>query len=63
DKITELRKLKMETKTNAVISIDGGINRDTARQAVAAGAEVLVAGSAIFSSRDRAAEINAIRGA
>jgi ribulose-phosphate 3-epimerase len=63
DKVAELRKLKTENVTKAMISIDGGINRDTAKRAVAAGAEVLVAGSAIFSSRDRAAEINAIRGA
>ncbi len=42
--------------------IDGGINEKTARQAVAAGVEVLVAASAIFGAQDRAGAIKAIRG-
>ena len=45
-----------------MISIDGGINPGTAKRAVEAGAELLVAGSAIFGSGDRAAAIKAIRG-
>lgn len=63
DKVRELKRLKDAGKTRAEISIDGGINRMTAPQAIAAGASVLVAGSAIFSSSDRAAEIAALRGA
>jgi ribulose-phosphate 3-epimerase len=62
DKVRELRKLKDAGKMKAEISIDGGINRITAPQAIAAGASILVAGSAIFGSADRAAEIKAIRG-
>ncbi len=44
-----------------VIEIDGGINADTAAAAAAAGAEVLVAGSAVFGAPDPAAAIAAIR--
>ncbi len=62
DKVAAIRKLKAEGRTNAVISIDGGINPQTAKLAVEAGAELLVAGSAIFGSADRAAAIKAIRG-
>ncbi len=45
------------------IEIDGGIAPDTAVQAVAAGATVLVAGSAVFGKPDRRAAIAAIRAA
>jgi len=43
------------------IEIDGGINRDTAALAVAAGCDVLVAGSAVFGKADRAAAIRELR--
>jgi ribulose-phosphate 3-epimerase len=45
------------------VEIDGGIGPETAKAAKAAGANVLVAGSAIFKARDRAAVIRALRGA
>jgi len=44
------------------IEIDGGISPETAPAARDAGANVLVAGSAIFGQKDRAASIRAIRG-
>jgi ribulose-phosphate 3-epimerase len=44
------------------IEIDGGINRETAPLAVAAGCDVLVAGSAVFGKADRAAAIRELRG-
>ncbi|MDO9694319.1 MAG: ribulose-phosphate 3-epimerase [Candidatus Latescibacteria bacterium] len=62
DKVKKLKKLKAEGRTKALISIDGGINPETSRQAREAGAEVLVAGAAIFGDPDRAARIKAIRG-
>ena len=43
------------------LEVDGGINPDSAREAVAAGADVLVAGSDIFKSPDRAARIALLR--
>ncbi|MDA0656782.1 MAG: ribulose-phosphate 3-epimerase, partial [Proteobacteria bacterium] len=45
------------------LEVDGGINPATARQAVDAGADVLVAGSAVFNGGDYAQQINALRGA
>jgi ribulose-phosphate 3-epimerase len=62
DKVRELRRLKDAGKIRAMISIDGGINPDTAKLAIAAGADILVAGSAVFGSSDHAAQIKAIRG-
>jgi ribulose-phosphate 3-epimerase len=47
DKIRLLRK-----QYGKDIEVDGGINRQTARQAVEAGANVLVAGTAIFGKQD-----------
>lgn len=44
------------------IEVDGGINAETAKLVTEAGANVLVAGSAIFGQADRAAAIQAIRG-
>lgn len=43
------------------IEVDGGITEETARLAVAAGANVLVAGSALFGSDDYAANIQSLR--
>ncbi len=53
DKVRRLRALKESGRHRAEIAIDGGINQETAAQAVKAGAEVLVAGAAIFKSSDR----------
>ncbi len=50
NKITELKKIKSEKKLNFEIEIDGGINNDTAKICKESGADVLVAGSYIFSS-------------
>jgi ribulose-phosphate 3-epimerase len=47
--------------TGAHIEVDGGINAETAKLVTEAGADVLVAGSAIFGQKDRAAAIRAIR--
>jgi len=43
------------------IQIDGGINADTAKEAIAAGCNILVAGSYIFGKEDRAAAIASLR--
>ena len=43
------------------IEVDGGINANNAAQAAAAGANVLVAGSAVFGAADMAAAISALR--
>ena len=43
------------------IEVDGGINADTGRQVIDAGADVLVAGSALFKAADRAAFVNDLK--
>jgi ribulose-phosphate 3-epimerase len=43
------------------ITVDGGINVETARQCREAGADVLVAGTSVFRAQDRHAEIAALR--
>ena len=43
------------------IQVDGGINEQTAKSAIEAGANVLVAGSAVFNYKDRKAAIDALR--
>jgi len=55
-KVTELRKLK----PNLDIEVDGGINPYTASIALESGANVFVAGSAIFGKKDRVAAIKEI---
>ena len=51
-KIRRLRELIDDRGLRTVIEVDGGINDDTLEEVVGAGAEVLVAGSAIFSAED-----------
>jgi ribulose-phosphate 3-epimerase len=62
-KITKLRNMLDERGLQHVdIEVDGGVNADTARQVAAAGANVLVAGNAVFGRVDRAEAIQQIRG-
>lgn len=52
-KIRRLRKMLDDIGSSAFLEVDGGIKATTAAEAVAAGATVLVAGSAIFSGNVR----------
>ncbi len=52
DKIKELRALAVENNTDLLIEIDGGVGTSNAGQLLAAGADVLVAGSFVFSSEN-----------
>ena len=61
EKISEVRD--MVGGRNIDIEVDGGITRHNAGDVARAGANVLVAGSAIFKTKDYAAEIRAIRNA
>ena len=62
DKVRRLRALLDARGLQAVdIEVDGGINPTTAKQVVAAGASVLVAGSAVFRAPDYKAAIAALR--
>ena len=62
-KIRRLRQLCEARGLNPFIEVDGGENSETAGQAIKAGANAIVAGSAIFGSDDYAAAIAAIRDA
>jgi ribulose-phosphate 3-epimerase len=53
-KVRAVRALLDRTGSAAAIEIDGGIDRETVGRVVAAGAEILVAGSAIFHTPDPA---------
>ena len=52
EKVRELRTLIDENKASTLIEIDGGVTNQNASQLVAAGADVLVAGSYVFSASD-----------
>lgn len=52
DKIKQLRALLNGRGSKALIQVDGGVNGRTAGAVIAAGADVLVAGSAIFGTAD-----------
>jgi ribulose-phosphate 3-epimerase len=52
DKVRRLRQMILEKDLNVRIEIDGGIDKSNAGTVVDAGAEILVAGSAIFGSAD-----------
>lgn len=52
NKIKELRQLAQGVNDSLLIEIDGGVTLDNAAQLLAAGADVLVAGSFVFTSSD-----------
>ena len=61
-KIQEVSRMVRERGLHVDIEVDGGVNAETARLCVEAGANVLVAGSAIYNEKDRAQAIRVIRG-
>ncbi|ERN53182.1 ribulose-phosphate 3-epimerase [Alkalihalophilus pseudofirmus] len=61
-KIKEASSYIKEKGLDVEIEVDGGVNPETAKQCVEAGANVLVAGSAIYNKEDRAKAIADIRG-
>ena len=60
-KIREVARLAGEQNKTLDIEVDGGVNAKTAPLCAEAGANVLVAGSAIYNEADRAAAIRALR--
>jgi ribulose-phosphate 3-epimerase len=61
-RIAELRRLIDETGRQIRLEVDGGVDAHTAPLCIEAGADALVAGTAVFGSADYAAAIAAIRG-
>ncbi|MDR2570049.1 MAG: ribulose-phosphate 3-epimerase, partial [Oscillospiraceae bacterium] len=60
-KIAFLRGIIDERGLSCELEVDGGINNETAKQCIDAGANVLVAGYDVFHAPDRAAHIAALR--
>lgn len=60
-KIKAVRKMTEHFGLNPEIQVDGGINKETAAPVVRAGANVLVAGSAIFSGGDIASAVRQLK--
>lgn len=52
DKVRDLRELITRADSKALIEVDGGVNPETGRRLVEAGADVLVAGNAVFKATD-----------
>ena len=56
-RIATLRKkldiIERETGKKILLEVDGGINAGTAKEAIAAGVDILVAGSYVFRAKDR----------
>lgn len=61
EKIRELKRLILNNGASAKIEVDGGVSVDNASAIIAAGADVLVAGNAVFSSKDPAATIKVLK--
>jgi ribulose-phosphate 3-epimerase len=60
-KVQQLRSLREKRHHRFCIQVDGGVNLKTAELAVAAGAEVLVAGSAVFAGGHVTENVEALR--
>ena len=61
-KIAALRRMIDASGRTIALSVDGGISPKTAPDAIAAGADTLVAGTAVFGAQDYEAAIAALRG-
>jgi ribulose-phosphate 3-epimerase len=61
DKVKAIREEADRREIKIDIQVDGGINEKNAPVAVAAGANILVAGSSVFKAADRKAAVNALR--
>ncbi|TVS10556.1 MAG: ribulose-phosphate 3-epimerase [Wenzhouxiangella sp.] len=62
-KLKRARRIIDESGLDIRLEIDGGVKPDNAAEIIAAGADTLVAGSAIFGADDYAGVIRALRGA
>jgi ribulose-phosphate 3-epimerase len=62
NKVAELKQLIIETGANTLIEVDGGVNLETGKKLVDAGADALVAGSFVFNSADPKQTIAQLKG-
>lgn len=61
DKTIRLKELILKKNAKALIEIDGGVNFETGKRLLDAGADVLVAGNFVFSSSDPVDTINKLK--
>lgn len=61
EKLREMRALIDRVNPNCLLEIDGGVTRENAAAIIDAGADILVAGSAVFGAPDMAEAISGIR--
>lgn len=61
EKIKRLVALRERTGSRCLIEVDGGVNRSTAGKLMEAGADVLVAGTAVFGATDPVEEISILK--
>ena len=62
NKIKEVKEMSKGVNENLLIEVDGGVDRNNSKSIIEAGANVLVAGSAIFGDGNLKENIEAIRG-
>jgi len=61
DKVSEVRGMLNRAGIDAIVEVDGGVNMETAPKLAAAGADTLVAGSALFGAPDAKAFIETVK--
>jgi ribulose-phosphate 3-epimerase len=61
DKIKAINEMRKEHEFKYEISVDGGISKDNVADIISVGADIVVAGSSIFSKADPVAELKAFR--
>ena len=61
DKVSEVRGMLNRAGIKAIVEVDGGVNLETAPRLVAAGADMLAAGSALYGATDAKAFIETVK--
>jgi ribulose-phosphate 3-epimerase len=61
EKVAALKQLIARKGAHALIEVDGGVNLETGKRLVDAGADVLVAGNFVFSSEDPVETIHQLK--
>jgi ribulose-phosphate 3-epimerase len=61
DKVKKLKELIVKSESKALIEVDGGVNLETGKQLLEAGADALVAGSFVFNSENPTQTVQALK--
>ena len=62
EKVETLKELILRKNSDALIEVDGGVNMETGKRLVEAGADILVAGNFVFKSENPQETISALKG-